>query len=93
MKRIIFCIMAALFLIGAYFSLHINSGFKVNLMRLLNLDTLYLKNGNVLRGWIWDEKGGLVAGETTQGEIFIFNADEYAEIERDKFLHYLRQLI
>ena len=62
-------------------------------MRILNQDTLYLQNGNIVRGWIWNEKNKTVVGETQDKEIFIFNSNEYVEIERDGLLHYLRQLI
>jgi len=93
MKRIMFCFSAGIFLIGAFFYLQTDSKLKTYVMRLLNEDTLYLKNGNILRGWIWDEKDGVVVGETAQNEIFLFNKNEYLEIERDKPLHYLRELI
>jgi len=89
MKRILFCVIAGIFLIGAYFYFRLNSG----PLRLLNQDTLYLNNGDIVRGWIWDDKGGVVVGETLNKEIFIFKDNEYVEIERDKLLHYLRNLI
>ena len=89
MKRILFCVIAGIFLIGAYFYFRLNPG----LLRLLNQDTLYLNNGDIVRGWIWDDKGGVVVGEALNKEIFIFKDNEYVEIERDKPLHYLRNLI
>jgi len=92
-KRILFCIIAAVFLIGAYFFLQTASELKLNIMRILNQDTLYLQNGNIVRGWIWNEKNKTVIGETQDKEIFIFDSNEYVEIERDGLLHYLRQLI
>lgn len=92
-KRIIFCIIAAVFLIGAYFFLQTGSELKVNIMRLLNRDALYLQNGDIVRCWIWDEKNKTVVGEAQDKKIFIFNSDEYVGIEKDELLHYLRQLI
>jgi len=89
MKRILFCAIAGIFLIGVYFYFRLNS----DLPRFLNQDIIYLNNGETVRGWIWDDKGGVVVGETLNKEIFLFKENEYIEIERDKPLRYLRSLI
>jgi len=89
MKRILFCVIAGIFLIGVHFYFRLNS----NLPRFLNQDIIYLNNGDIVRGWIWDDKGGVVVGEALNKDIFLFKDGECTEIERDKPLRYLRNLI
>lgn len=92
MRKIILCVVIGIFVLGTLFFLF-NPTLHTNLMRLLNQDILYLEDGDIVRGWIWDERGGIIVGETKREEIFIFSDKEYTHIERNKFLRLLRELI
>lgn len=91
MRKTILCVVIGIFILNVFFLF--NSTFHTNLMRFLNQDVLYLKNGDVIRGWIWDEKGGVLVGETKSGVIFVSNDKECIRIERNNFLCLLRGLI
>jgi len=92
-RKIIIGVCLVIFALGPYFFLRINFKLRQDWLSQLNQDTLYLENGTVVRGWIWDDKDGLVIGETPEGKIFTFNKEEYRVIEKDLFLRYLRELI
>jgi len=87
-----FCAILGIFA-GAMCLLLFNPGIHTGLVRYVNQDVLYTKAGESVCGWIWDEKSGIVAGETQDGEIFVFRGKEYTRIERDTFLHLLRDLM
>lgn len=64
-----------------------------DIMRALNRDTVYFPDDSLANIWLWDDKGGVIIGEGPEGEIVVFNKDEYKSIEQNKLLQYLGILI
>jgi len=91
-KKILYAILGVVLLCGLL-TLLPKTGINTQLMRLLNEDHLYLKSGETVRGWIWDDKDGIVVGETADRAIFIFSRNEYLDIKENKLLQYLREFI
>jgi hypothetical protein len=91
-KKTLYTILGVVLLCGLI-TLLPKTGINARLMRLLNEDHLYLKNGEVVRGWVWDDRDGVVVGETADKAIFIFSRSEYSDIKKNKLLQYLREFI
>lgn len=91
-KHISFAIIAV-FVVAAGFFLWPTSKLHLWVLHLLNQDTIYLTNGTILNGWIWDEKGNVVIGETNQDEIFVFKKDELDNVKNDVLLYQLHRLM
>lgn len=80
-------------IISSFILLQPDSKHYIDIMRGLNRDTLYFPDGSLVNIWLWDDKGAVAIGEGVEGEILVFDKDEYKEIDQDKLLHYLNVLI
>jgi len=69
------------------------SGPYAYILRELNRDTVHFRDGGTADIWLWDDKGVAAIGENAEGEVTVFNKDEYKEIEENKLLRYLKNLI
>ena len=66
---------------------------RLLLWDLFERDVIYLKNGVVVHGWIWEQTGELIIGESEDKTIFNIHPSEYRDISNDEFLHYLYELL
>lgn len=80
-------------IISALILLDSDSAQYTYIMRELNRDTVYFHDQSLANFWLWDDKGAVAIGEGAQGEILVFNKDEFKEIEQNKLLWYLNILI
>jgi hypothetical protein len=64
-----------------------------DIMRALNRDIVYFPDESLTNIWLWDDKGAIIIGEGQEGEIIVFNKDEYKRIDQNKLLQYLGILI
>jgi hypothetical protein len=92
-RRIIFCIIAGVFLLSGFIFLRMNPEFSLKITNMLDEDVIYLKGGKVIRGWIWDEQQGVIVGEDRQKEIFVLRANQCLRIEKDELLLLWQKLI
>lgn len=94
MRKYIFCIVATLLILAG-----INSFFgkekswRQKLWLLLDKDIIYLKNGDVVQGWLWKQESNLIAGRTENDEVFVFKPSECEIIQEDVLLRYFEKLI
>lgn len=93
MRKIFVLVGLIVMVISAFILLQPNSGFYAYIMRALNRDIVYFSDGSLAEILLWDDKGTVTIGEGLDGEIRVFNNDEYKEIEQNKLLHYLDLLI
>lgn len=93
MKKFLLGFIIGMFFAGSlYFFLQPDATVRLKVGRLLDRDTLYLKNGDVILGWIVQEEGDKILVEVEKGT-FILNRSECKSIQRNTFLRYLRELI
>jgi hypothetical protein len=59
----------------------------------LELDVLYVQDGRVISGWIWEERDDVIIGEMVDKTIFSVGTQECERVVRDAFIGYLEQLI
>ena len=59
----------------------------------LELDALYLQEGRVIHGWIWEERDDVIIGEMADKTIFSVATGDCKKVVRDAFIGYLEQLI
>ena len=94
MRKYIFCIVATILILAG-----INSFFgeekswRQKLWLLLDKDIIYLKNGDVVQGWLWKQESDLIAGRTEKDEVFVFKPSECEIIQEDVLLRYFEKLI
>ena len=77
------------FLVFAQSSQEIKEGFWDR----LELDLIYLHEGRVISGWIWEEREDIIIGEMDDKTIFSVGTYECEKVLRDAFIGYLEQLI
>ncbi|MBI4707984.1 MAG: hypothetical protein HY761_08680 [Candidatus Omnitrophica bacterium] len=93
MKKFLLGFIVGMFFTGSlYFFLQPDATVRIKMGRLLDRDTLYLKNGDVILGWIVQEEGDKILVEVEKGT-FILNRSECKSIQKNTFLRYLRELI
>jgi hypothetical protein len=44
-------------------------------------------------GWIWNETGNMIGGQTVKEEMFTLNFTEYKRIEKDFLFNAIKQLL
>jgi hypothetical protein len=92
-RKIIVLVGLAAVVLAAFTLLQLDSGQYAYILRQLNRDIVYFNDGSLANIWLWDDKGAAAIGEDAEGEIIVFNKDEYKEIEENKPLRYLNVLI
>ena len=93
MKKILIGMLAGVSLtVVAYFLFYPNPTLRINTGRLLDQDTFYLKNGQLIRGWIVKDEGDKIIVDIEKGSLTL-NRSSCKEIQENVFLRYLRQLI
>jgi hypothetical protein len=94
MLKIIILLITCLIFVGAFF-FYINGPQELrNLFwDYLELDVIYLQEGKVISGWIWEERDDVIIGEMADKTIFSVGTDKCEKVLRDAFLGYLKQLI
>lgn len=61
--------------------------------QFLDADIIYLKDGKIIQGWIWNENPHFINGLTKEKDIFAIERSECKKIERNVFLYLLQQLM
>ena len=93
MRQLIVLVSLIGLVISSFMLLQPDSGRYIEIVRALNRDTVYFPDASLTHIWLWDDKGALTLGEDREGEIIVFNKDEYKEIDQNKLLQYLGILI
>lgn len=94
MRKYIFCITAALLILaGIYSFFGKEKAWRLKLWLLLDKDIIYLKNGDVVQGWLWKQESDLIVGRTEKDEMFVFKPSECEIIQEDVLLRYFEKLI
>jgi len=65
---------------------------RVQMGRMLDRDTIYLKDGSVLHGWIVEENETQIFVEVGKG-YFTLPRSQCHNIRRNTFLRYVRELV
>lgn len=78
--------------VSAYLFLNPNPMPRINLGRLLDKDTIYLANGQILDGWIADENENTILLEVEKGTVTLSRA-RCRSIQKNKLLQYIRDLM
>ena len=88
MLKIIIFLFTCLVLFGAiFYFLGTSAGEYDSIWSRLEQDLIYLEDGKVLKGWIWEERVNMIIGERLDKTIFSLPASDYKAVKRD----YLRQ--
>ena len=94
MKRKLFwSIISVLFLGSIYFFLKPAASFRTKLWHSLDKDILYLNDGRIIRGWIWERRDNLITGYTEEDEVFVLKSSEPIGVKENELLRYLQELI
>lgn len=93
MRKLIIIATFIVLVILLFLLLQPDSSYYSGIMRALNKDIVYFKDGGLLDFWLWDDKGSAAIGEDAGGEILVFDKDKYQEIEENRLLSYLNVLI
>lgn len=92
MKKTFVLGLLSVFLLALYLSLRYHPLLSTHLVHLLNQDAIMLNNGNIVRGWIWDDAEGVIVGEDRGGMIFFLLLSECQRSEKDALLKTLSRL-
>ena len=93
-RNVLLSFVLGVFLIaGLFFFRRQSATLREEIWKRLDVDVLYLKKGNVIRGWIWSEDADIIGGLTEENRLFVVRHSECASVQRNKFLHYLDELI
>lgn len=93
MRQLIVLVSLIAVVVFLFMLLQPESEHYLDIMRALNRDIVYFPDASITNIWLWDDKGTVIVGEGQEGEIIVFNKDEYKEIEQNKLLQYLGVLI
>ncbi len=93
MRKLIVLVSLIALVIFLFILLQPDTGYYTGIMRELNRDIVYFSDGSLGNIWLWDDFGTAAIGEGQEGEIIVFNKDEYKEIDQNKLLQYLHVLI
>ena len=88
MRKLILGFILAIFLACLYFIFYPDSELRPQLMRLLDYDILYLKNGGIIQETVFFSHANVV----TIGK-GLYEQSDGTRIEEDVFLRYLRDLM
>jgi hypothetical protein len=92
--RVFFVVTFFIFLIGlGYFFSPLGEEARNDFSRQLNKDTIMLKDGAVVRGWIWSETDSVVMGEDIKGDLFTIQLSDIGKIDRNKMFQQLQSLL
>jgi hypothetical protein len=91
-KSVVLAGLAAM-IVSSFILLQPDSRHYSDIMRELNRDVVYFADGSLANIWLWDDEGTVTIGESADGELIVFNKDEYKEIDQNKLLQYLNVLI
>ena len=94
MRKYILIFLIGVYLAGlTYFLLKLKTPFKDTFIRFLDKDIIYLNDGRVIEGWLWDEENREVAaGKDIRGGLFVVSASEYREVRKNVFLAKLKTI-
>ena len=80
------------FSVALYFSFNPSKGVTVFTGRILDRDTIYLKDGSIVKGWIAKEDNRQIWIETKEG-YFTIDRSECQNIQHNTLLLYVRELM
>jgi hypothetical protein len=93
MKKFTFGLITGIILAAVLgFFFHPSPELRIELGRLLDRDTIYLKNGKVVEGWVVKEDNNQIWVELGTGH-FILHRAECKAIRKNSLLRYVRELM
>lgn len=93
MKTFLLGLIVGIFLaIIIYYTPGFDPKLRIRLGRLLDKDIIFLKNGNIVRGWIFKESDEEFLVELEKG-YFRLPRSECETIEKNYLLQYMQELI
>lgn len=91
-KFLLGLIIGAFFTAGSYFLFSWDTKLHTDVGKLLDMDTLCLKDGDVIDGWILYEDNENILVETEKGS-FTLPRSTCISIKKNTFLQYIRELM
>jgi len=94
MRKIIIFIFGILLIAGViYLASGWGRDWRRRVISACDKDIIYLNDDTATVGWIWNETGNTIGGQTIKEELFTLDRTEYKRIEKDFLFKTLKQLL
>jgi len=84
--------LGAFLMVIIYFAPYVDPRFRVQLGRILDKDIIYLKNGQIIQGWIVIEDSREIYIEVEEGHYYI-DVSQCKQIKKNYLLQYIKELM